>query len=109
MDLVSDHEEADSKIFVFASYLLNTLNLQGLVISSPDTDVAVLSCYHFYISLVFGTLDVHRCENQHHVYTNSQRHLELQPVDSFRLVTALQEVMLPTVFLAYVRNLLLRC
>ena len=49
--LYGDHEEADSKMFVFAKYLITACAIQGLIIPSPDTDVFVLCCYHYYRSL----------------------------------------------------------
>ena len=49
--LSCDHEEADSKMFVFASHLVNNFGCSRIIISSPDTDVAGLCCYHFYNSL----------------------------------------------------------
>ena len=51
LSLHSDHEEADSKMFVFAKFMLNEFATHRLIISSPDTDVAVLCCYHYYHSL----------------------------------------------------------
>ena len=53
--LTSDHEEADSKMFVFANYMLHNLSVQRFIISSPDTDVAVLCCFHYYKSFQFCT------------------------------------------------------
>ena len=46
--LYSDHEEADSRIFVHCKHF--TLSSSGdkrIIISSPDTDVAILCCFHF--------------------------------------------------------------
>ena len=51
LSLYSDHEEADSKMFVFAKYMITEYAIQRLIISSPDTDVFVLCCYHYYYSL----------------------------------------------------------
>lgn len=45
IDLVSDHEEADSKMLVYCKYMLQH-PLRRLIVSSPDTDVLVICCYH---------------------------------------------------------------
>ena len=43
-----DHEEADSRRFVYASYLCTFYpHLTRLVIHYPYTDVAVICCYHY--------------------------------------------------------------
>ena len=47
----TDHEEADSKMFVFCKYLLDNYNVLRIIISSPDTDVAVIACYQFVENL----------------------------------------------------------
>ena len=47
-ELKCDHEEADSRIFVYASFLCNNRNLNRVIIMSPDTDVAVIACYQYY-------------------------------------------------------------
>ena len=47
----SDHEEADSKMFVLCKYLADEYELDRVIITSPDTDVAVIACYHFVESL----------------------------------------------------------
>ena len=49
--LWSDHEEADSRMFVYAAYLCNSLDLHRVTILSPDTDVAVIACYQICHSL----------------------------------------------------------
>ena len=49
-NIVSDHEEADSKMFVYAKYHADH-GAKGIIIASPDTDVAVLCCHHFHLSL----------------------------------------------------------
>ena len=51
LSLSCDHEEADSKMFVFASYMVSEFGVQRIILSSPDTDVAVLCCFHFYKSM----------------------------------------------------------
>ena len=38
-------------MFVCAAHISSTRNVNQLIISSPDTDVAVISCYHCYHSL----------------------------------------------------------
>ena len=48
-----DHDEADSKMFVF--YLLEQYHVKRIMICSPDTDVAVICCYHHITTL--STLD----------------------------------------------------
>ena len=50
--LYSDHEEADSRMFVHCEYIANQLSdinnsTRRIIIFSPDTDVAVLCWYHF--------------------------------------------------------------
>ena len=47
----TDHEEADSKMFVFCKYMMNTHQIQRIIIASPDTDVAVIACYQFVTNL----------------------------------------------------------
>ena len=49
-NIVSDHEEADSKMFVYATYHADH-GATHIIIASPDTDVAVLCCHHFHLSL----------------------------------------------------------
>ena len=49
-NIVSDHEEADSKMFVYAKYHADH-GAKQIIITSPDTDVAVLCCHHFHLSL----------------------------------------------------------
>ena len=45
-----DHEEADSGMFVISHYLYKHFRLDRMIISSPDTDVAVISCFHFVVN-----------------------------------------------------------
>ena len=45
----TDHEEADSKMFVFAEYLVNHHGIDQIIIASPDTDV--IACYQFATNL----------------------------------------------------------
>ena len=49
--LYSDHEVADIRMFVCAAHISSTRNVNRLIIRSPDTDVAVIACYHSYHSL----------------------------------------------------------
>ena len=49
-NIVSDHEEADSKMFVYAKYHADH-GAKRIIIASPDTYVAVLCCHHFHLSL----------------------------------------------------------
>ena len=51
-ELVSDHEEADSKMFVYCQYLTREYDLNQIVIHSPDTDVAVICCYQYATTLL---------------------------------------------------------
>ena len=50
-NLYSDHEEADSHMFVYAANISSAKNVNRLIIRSPDTDVAVIACHHSYHSL----------------------------------------------------------
>ena len=47
----TDHEEANSIIFVFAEYLVNHHDIDQIIIASPDTNVAVIACYQFATNL----------------------------------------------------------
>ena len=51
IEFYCDHEEADTKMFAFIKFLSNTVQLKRVVINSPDTDVAVISLYHYVINL----------------------------------------------------------
>ena len=51
IDLICDHEEADSKMFVYCHFALTENMLQRIIICSPDTDVAVICCYQFVTTL----------------------------------------------------------
>ena len=47
VNLTSDHEEAGNRMFVYGHYIGKTYNhITRLIIKSPDTDVAIISCYH---------------------------------------------------------------
>ena len=41
----SDHEEADTKMFAYGKYIATEHSIKEMIISSPDTDVAVISCF----------------------------------------------------------------
>ena len=60
--LCSDHEEADSRIFVHCEYFVNQLpenrSTKRIIIFSPDTDLAVL-CWHHFTSLAVQELWFH--------------------------------------------------
>ena len=46
LDLVCAKEEADTKMFVYCRYILNNNpQISRIIISSPDTYVAIISCY----------------------------------------------------------------
>ena len=45
VELKSDHEEADRKMLVYCKYLLSR-PLSRIILSSSDTDVLVICCYH---------------------------------------------------------------
>ena len=51
LELITDHEEADSKIFVYCKYLCQLNQIHRIVIESPDTDVAVICCYQLVTNL----------------------------------------------------------
>ena len=52
LNCICDHEEADTKMLVVAKYLIDQHQIQDLVIVSPDTDVAVISCYQYATNLM---------------------------------------------------------
>ena len=45
-ELECDHEEADSRMFIHAHYAAENENADRVIITSPDTDVAVLCLFH---------------------------------------------------------------
>ena len=51
----TDHEEADTKMFVLAKHIVDEHQIQLLILNSPDTNVFVVACYQFTSSLI--TLD----------------------------------------------------
>ena len=46
-----DHEEADTKMFAYFQFLSNIVQLKRVIISSPDTEVPVISLYHYVTNL----------------------------------------------------------
>ena len=46
--LRSDHEEAhESRMFIYARYLVTNNQIGPIIIASPDTDVLIIACFHF--------------------------------------------------------------
>ena len=45
-ELFCDHEEADSGLFMYASYCSSNTTVGRIVIFSSDTNVIVTACYH---------------------------------------------------------------
>ena len=45
--LQSDHEEADSRMFIHARYLVTNNQIGRITIAFPDTDVLIVVCFHF--------------------------------------------------------------
>ena len=45
--LQSDHEKADSRMFIYARYLVTNNQIGQIIIDSPDTDVSIIACFHF--------------------------------------------------------------
>lgn len=50
LDFRCDHEEADSKMFVYLHHASLSTNIKRIIINSPDTDVAVIACYQLATS-----------------------------------------------------------
>ena len=46
LKLFCDHEEADSRLFMYASYCSSNTTVGRIVVFSSDTDVIVIACYH---------------------------------------------------------------
>ena len=53
-NIVSDHEEADSKMFMYAKYHADH-GPKCIIIASPDTDVAVLCCHQLWLRTGSGS------------------------------------------------------
>ena len=70
-ELFRDHEEAGSRLFMYASYCSANITVIRIVVFSSDTDVIVIACYHcFKIALGFGLEQVMpRRPNLHRTYT----------------------------------------
>ena len=52
LHLVCDHEEADTKMFLYCRYILNNNpQISRVIISSIDTDVTFISCYQYSVEL----------------------------------------------------------
>ena len=47
MPFQCDHEEADSKMFVYLHYVSLEHDINRIIVDSPDTDVAVIACHQF--------------------------------------------------------------
>ena len=47
LEFRKDHEEADSKMFAYGKYIATEHPIKKMIISSQDTDVAVISCFCF--------------------------------------------------------------
>ena len=45
LEFISDHGEADTKMFAYGKYITTEHLIKKMIISSPDTDVAVISCF----------------------------------------------------------------
>ena len=45
-DLFCDHEEADSRLFMYASYCSSNTTVSRIVVFSSDMDVIMIACYH---------------------------------------------------------------
>ena len=45
-ELECDHEEADSKMFIYAHYAAESENTSSAIVTRPDTDAAVLCLFH---------------------------------------------------------------
>ena len=45
LEFKSDHEEADTKMFAYEKYIATEHPIKKMIIFSPDTNVAVMSCF----------------------------------------------------------------
>ena len=52
--LQSDHEEADSRMFIYARYLVTNNQIGRIIIASPYTGVLIIACFHFIKSFFFS-------------------------------------------------------
>ena len=46
-ELCCDHKEADSRLFMYASYCSSNTTVGRIVVFSSDTNVIVTACYHY--------------------------------------------------------------
>ena len=51
IEFYCDHEEADAKVFAYVQFFSNTVQLKRVIINSPDTEVPVISLYHYVTNL----------------------------------------------------------
>ena len=52
LNLVCDHEDADTYMFAYCRYILNNNpQISRVIISATDTDVAITSCYQYSVAL----------------------------------------------------------
>ena len=51
IEFYCDHEEADTKVFAYVQFFSNTVQLKRVIINSPDTEVPVISLYHYVTNL----------------------------------------------------------
>ena len=51
LNFTCDHEEADTKMFVYLEHIIREIPVQRAIIHSPDTDVAIISLYQLATSL----------------------------------------------------------
>ena len=45
LEFKTDHEEADTKMLAYGKYIATEHPIKKMIISSADTDVAVISCF----------------------------------------------------------------
>ena len=43
----SDQKEADSRMFIYARYLVTNNQTGRIIIASSDTDILIIACFHF--------------------------------------------------------------
>ena len=63
------HEEADTRMMAHLSYCVEELDCQRVVIESADTDVVLLSMYHFCRLPKLQELYIHRNNKFLHVHS----------------------------------------
>ena len=67
--LVCDRKETDSKMFVYCKMIKDLHIIERIVAHSPDTDFAVICCYHQLVTL---SLSLRKLWFKADVYTHSQ-------------------------------------